>query len=315
VPVPGAYHERMRSGRYNVLVVLGPTASGKTRLGVELARAFNGEIVSADSRQAYRGLDLGSGKDLAEYTAGGAPVPYHLIDIVELDVEFSVFDFQHRCFDAIEAIAARNRLPVLVGGTGLYLEAVLSRYRMVEAPPNAALRAELAGASHAALIARLLHVKPDQHNTTDLVERHRILRAIEIAEYARDHEPEPAPDLRPLILGTRWPREELRQRIYRRLVERLDQGMIDEVAALHASGVPWPRLKLLGLEYRHIARFLEGEIADKGALVDGLAIAIGQFAKKQETWFRRMERRGTTIHWIDRADVDAARRIVAAEGS
>lgn len=292
----------MTSTSQRMLVVLGPTASGKTRLGVFLARALNGEIISADSRQVYRGLDLGSGKDLTEYSTGGDPVLYHLIDIVNLDEEFHAFAFQQRCFDAAEAIWKRGRLPVITGGTGLYLDAVLRGYRMVEAPENPVLREELNRLDMAALEARLREVQPHLHNKTDLEDRVRMIRAIEIAEYTREHPAPPLPAFDAFIIGTRWPRAELRQRIAQRLHERIQAGMIDEVGGLLARGVSWERLDSLGLEYRYITQFLRGRLPSVRTLEEQLAMAIGQFAKRQETWFRRMERLGVVIHWVDRAD-------------
>lgn len=299
---------------FNAIVVLGPTASGKTRLGVRLAHVFGGEIISADSRQVYRGLNLGSGKDLGEYTLGGTAIPYHLIDIVDLSQEFSVFDYQQRFYETFSAIGNRGALPVVVGGTGLYLEAVLARYRMAAAPENPALRAELASLSDSMLLARLAALKPRLHNTTDLETRERTIRAIEIAEYSRDHEPEPAPDIRPIVLGTLWDREELRRRIRLRLAERIQEGMIEEVRDLHAGGVPWERLERLGLEYRFIAEYLQGKIARRNDLVQKLAAAIGQFAKRQDTWFRRMERNGCVIHWVPRAEEPVAMEILHRAG-
>jgi tRNA dimethylallyltransferase len=298
---------------HNLLVVLGPTASGKTHLGVRLARALHGEVVSADSRQVYRGLTIGAGKDLDEYVVDGETVPYHLIDVVDLDHEFSVFEYQSRCFQVIEDLTARHTLPVLVGGTGLYIEAVLKGYRMVEVPENPGLRAQLAGLSAEELAARLTDLKPGQHNTTDLVDRDRTMRAIEIAAYTRDHEPPPAPELHPLILGTRWPRDVLLTRIRTRLVERIDAGMIEEVQGLLAQGVPSERLEFLGLEYRYVTDYLEGRLATKEELVEKLFVAICQFAKRQGTWFRRMERRGACIHWVDRAAGSEALKAVSRQ--
>ncbi|MBI5094343.1 MAG: tRNA (adenosine(37)-N6)-dimethylallyltransferase MiaA [Candidatus Hydrogenedentes bacterium] len=289
----------------NLLVVLGPTASGKTRVGVSLARALGGEIVSADSRQVYRGLNIGAGKDLGEYSAGGAPVPYHLIDIADLDEEFSVFHYQKRFFEVFEDLSQRHVLPILVGGTGLYIDAVLKGYRMVEAPEDPEFRARCGGLTTTELVERLRVLKPELHNTTDMTDRTRIVRAIEIAEYSQTHEPEPAPDIRPVVLGLRWPREELHRRIRLRLKERLDNGLVEEVASLHAQGVAWEKLDFLGLEYRFIASHLRGEM-NRNDMAQRLATAICQFAKRQETWFRRMERLGTPIHWIDRASPDAA---------
>jgi tRNA dimethylallyltransferase len=300
----------MRLSPPNALVVLGPTASGKTRLGVHLARELRGEIVSADSRQVYRELNLGAGKDPEEYVVDGAAIPHHLIDIVDLDHEFSVFEYQRRFHDVFEELRVRRVLPVIVGGTGLYLEAILMRYRMVSVPENSGLRAELATWPDRALVERLMAVKDRLHNTTDLVDRERLIRAIEIAEYSRDHAPQPAPDVRPLILGTQWDREILRARIRKRLVDRVQAGMIEEVYALRAQGVPWERLEQLGLEYRFIAAYLQQKIRNRNDLLQKLYAAICQFAKRQETWFRRMERKGVTIHWVPRATLEVARQIV-----
>ncbi len=279
----------------NLIVILGATATGKTRLGVAVARLLDGEVVSADSRQVFRGMDLGTGKDLCEYGES----PYHLIDVAAAGEEFSVFTFQQRCFEAFEAIWTRGRLPVLVGGTGLYLDAVLKGYRMVEVPENPALRAELARLDDDALRLRLQTVRPDQHNRSDLTERERLLRAIEVAEgtAAAAGELPPLPPLNPLIYGIAWPRDVLRRRITTRLRERLDQGMVEEVAALHAGGVSWPSLEYYGLEYRFIARYLQGELS-RNDMFQKLNSAIHQFAKRQETWFRRMERQGIPIRWL-----------------
>lgn len=290
----------------NVLVVLGPTASGKTRLGVRLAREWWGEIISADSRQVYRGLDIGSGKDLDEYRMDGEVVPHHLIDVVGLEHEFSVFDYQKLFYETLESLQARGVLPVVVGGTGLYLEAVLRGYRMVETPENAELRAELADQTEEELADRLLRLKGRLHNVTDLATRERTIRAIEIAEYSATHECEPAPEVRPLILGTLWDRAVLRQRIRVRLAERIEQGLIEEVADLHGGGVSWERLEQLGLEYRYVAEYVQGKIRNRNDLVQKLSSAIIQFARSQDKWFRRMERHGTRIQWIPNADFGAA---------
>ncbi|MCX5770433.1 MAG: tRNA dimethylallyltransferase, partial [Candidatus Hydrogenedentes bacterium] len=215
-----------------------------------------------------------------------------------------------RFYDTFESLQSRAVLPVVVGGTGLYLEAVLGKYRMVEVPPNPELRAELDAESDEALAARLLTLKGRLHNTTDLESRDRIVRAIEIAEYSASHEPHPAPDIRPLILGALWDRSILRQRVRIRLEERIDQGLIEEVEGLRARGVPFERLEQLGLEYRFIAEYIEGNIHSRNDLMQKLAAAICRFAKRQDTWFRRMERTGFKIHWIPRAEFAKAAAVV-----
>jgi len=288
----------MVPGGCDLLAVVGPTASGKTGLGVAMARRFGGEIISADSRQVYRGLDIGTGKDLWEYREGGDPVAYHLIDIVDVHTEFNVFGYQQAFYRVLDRLRARSCLPVVVGGSGMYLEAVLQHYRLVDVPVNHALRDELSALTDAELGQRLLDLKPDHHTRADLRDRERMLRAIEIALYSRDHEPEPAPPMTPLVLGVQWPRQVLRQRIRRRLRERLQEGLVEEVEGLLADGVPPTRLRSLGLEYRYVTEYLQGEIRSSNDLEQKLGSAICAFAKRQDTWFRRMERRGTTIHWV-----------------
>jgi tRNA dimethylallyltransferase len=283
---------------FNLLTILGPTASGKTRLAVALAGELDGEIISADSRQVFRGMDIGSGKDLHEY----GDVPYHLIDILESGAEFSVFAFQRLFRDAMENIAARGRLPVLCGGTGLYLDAVLRGYRMVEVPEDPSLRANLDNRSADELAALLRELKPGQHNTSDLLERSRTVRAIEIARSERAHvSRQEAPlDIRPLTIGIRWERSELRRRITERLRMRLESGMIEEVQRLHEGGVAWERLDYYGLEYRHIGAFLQGKLS-RNDMFQRLNSAIHDFAKRQENWFRKMERNGVPINWVEGA--------------
>jgi tRNA dimethylallyltransferase len=284
---------------FNLLTILGPTASGKTRLAVALAGKLNGEVISADSRQVFRGMDIGSGKDLHEY----GDVPYHLIDILESGEEFSVFAFQRLFLDAYEDINVRDRLPILCGGTGLYLDAVLRGYRMVEVPEDAALRADLENRSADELSALLREMKPEQHNTSDLLERNRTIRAIEIARFERVHagqHHEKLPDIRSLTIGIRWERGELRRRVTERLRLRLECGMIEEVQRLHTQGVVWERLDYYGLEYRYIGAFLQGKL-NRNDLFQKLNSAIHDFAKRQENWFRKMERNGVHINWVDGA--------------
>ena len=297
----------------NLLVILGPTASGKTRLGVELARESGAEILSVDSRQVYRGLDIGSGKDLDEYVAGGTEVHYHLIDIVDLNVEFNVFEFQRRFYEVFESLQARGTPTMAVGGSGLYLEAVLKAYRMVDVPVDEGLRSELQGHSLEELTERLRELRPI-HNTADLNDRDRLVRSIEIVEYSARHEPAPAPEIDTLVLGVHWDRTVLRQRIRDRLSTRLFGGLIEEVEGLHAGGVSWEKLSSLGLEYRFVSEYLRGEIRSSNDLKQKLSSAICAFAKRQETWFRRMQRRGVMIHWIEEGDVSEARRVIEANG-
>lgn len=282
----------------NLLTILGPTASGKTRLAVQLAKHLSGEIISADSRQVFRGMDIGTGKDLHDY----GQVPYHLIDILDPGEECSVFLFQQLFLAAFEQISGRGRLPILCGGTGLYLDAALRGYRLVPVPENQALRSEMADKDTAELVAMLQQLLPNQHNTTDTDDRTRLIRAIEIARHRLDADdvPAPFPALVPLVIGIRWERQQLRQRITERLRQRLANGMVEEVELLHSAGVPWERFDYYGLEYRYVAAFLQGRL-NRNDLFQKLNAAIQDFAKRQETWFRRMEKNGIIIHWVQGA--------------
>ncbi|MDI6755434.1 MAG: tRNA (adenosine(37)-N6)-dimethylallyltransferase MiaA [Thermodesulfobacteriota bacterium] len=290
---------------YNLLVILGPTASGKTRVAVQVARALKGEIISADSRQVYRGMDIGTGKDLGEYGS----VPYHLIDIVDPGYEFNVFEFQRRFGEVFREIQARGHLPLLAGGTGMYLDAVLRGYQLMEVPENLSLRNELAALGDDDLAVRLKEINPGLHNTTDLMDRNRLMRAIEIAEFQREAQNElPLPELSPIVFGIKWEREILRRRITKRLKERLSHGLIEEVDQLHQTGIPLETLEFYGLEYRFVAQYLKGAL-NKNDMFQKLNSAIHQFAKRQETWFRRMERQGISIRWVD-GDKDPAGTIL-----
>jgi len=285
------------AGRPNLLVILGPTASGKTRLGAELARVLSGEIISADSRQVFSGMDIGTGKDLHEY----GEIPYHLIDVAPPGSEFNLFEFQRLFLAAFSDVSARERLPVLVGGSGMYLDSVLRGYWLQAIPENPELRRELEPLSMEELAERLRSANPKLHNSTDLTERARLIRAIEIARgSAPEIEREPGPEIVAVTLGIRWERAVLRERITRRLRERLEAGMIEEVRRLHASGIPYEQLEFYGLEYRFLARYLKGELS-RNDMFQKLNSAIHDFAKKQENWFRRMESHGTPIHWLDGA--------------
>lgn len=291
---------------YNLIVILGPTASGKTRLAVRLAETLGSEILSADSRQVYRGLDVGTGKDLQEYVINGKIITCHLIDIVDPDQEFNVFEYQKRFFELFDEKQKNGIVPIMVGGTGLYIEAVLMNYQMHQVPENMNLRKELMERDKDTLIDRLMSLNPLVHNTTDLLDRARLIRAIEIAEFTRDknenfEEVALMPNIKPIIFGVQWKREILRQRITDRLRKRLKQGMIDEVKRLHAEGVSWDKFEFWGLEYRYISRYLQGKVSYRDMFND-LNTKIHQFAKRQETWFRRMEKKGVVIHWIDGDD-------------
>ena len=290
-----------KNSEFNALVVLGATAVGKTAYAVKAALRHNGEIISADSRQVYRGLDIGTGKDLNEYGS----VPYHLIDICPPEKEYNLFDFQKDAYTAFTAIRSKGRLPVFAGGTGLYLDSVIRKYELVPVPENAALREELSRKPMEELQTLLLALKPDIHNKTDLEQRDRLIRAVEIAEYKRLH-PEAAeaavanrPDIRPYIKGLRFPRTVLKERIKKRLLERIDAGMIEETKRLHDEGLSWERLESFGLEYKFTALYLQNKIGTKERYIEELYRAICAFAKRQETWFRRMEKNGVRIDFIE----------------
>ena len=290
--------------KYNCIIILGPTAVGKTAIGVAVARAFNGEIISADSRQTYRHLDIGSGKDLADYAASeeGPAVPYHLIDITELPAEYNVYNYQQDFYKAFKDITERGKLPVVVGGTGMYIDAIVRDYQLVILPENKKLHEELEATPLEVLAERLIKLQPDLHTKCDLLEKDRVIKALEIIEAKKqglDSTSVQRPDIRPFIIGTTLPRPQLWENISIRLRERLDNGMIEEVQAIHDSGISWERLEKLGLEYRFCSQFLQGQIASKEDLYEGLFVAIRQFAKRQETWFRMMEKKGVEIHWLD----------------
>lgn len=296
---------------FNMLVVLGSTASGKTKLAVDLAKLLNGEIISADSRQVYRGLDIGSGKDLDEYQG----INHHLIDIVDPGYEYSIFDFQKDVLSAYQAINTKNKLAIMAGGSALYVDSILKGYRLIEVPENKALRASLSTLSHQALVDKLITLKPNLHNTTDIIERERLIRAIEIAqgELAAKDTVNDFPTLKPLIFAIKWPRETIRQRITARLKARMEQGLIEEVEQLHRQGVSWETLYFYGLEYRFIAQHLQGQLC-KNDCFQKLNSAIHQFSKKQDTWLRRLERNGTKIHWLD-GEKDVLSQAMAAIAS
>lgn len=289
-----------RKEKYDILAVVGPTACGKTSLAVDLALSIDGaEIISADSRQVYRGMDIGTGKDIAEYTRDGVTVPSHLIDIVDAGEKYNLFEFQRDFLVAYEDIKARGSFPIMCGGSGLYVESVLKGYRLLPVPENPVLRAELEEKSLEELTAILATYK-QLHNNTDTDSKKRAIRAIEIEEYylSCPVEERSFPRLNALVVGMSVDREIRRERISRRLRERLEQGMVDEVRGLLDSGVTSEQLVYYGLEYKFLTLYLTGAM-EYDEMVRALEIAIHQFAKRQMTWFRGMEERGVPIRWVD----------------
>lgn len=284
---------------YDLITILGPTASGKTPLAAALASRLDSEIISADSRQVYRGMDLGTGKDLADYTVAGKTIPYHLIDIVDPGYKYNVFEYQRDFLQAYQSVRERGKLPILCGGTGLYLEAVLKGYRLIPVPENPELRNRLSDKSLDEL-TRILSSYKKLHNSTDVDTVKRAIRAIEIEEYylTQDVEERSFPTINSLIIGVDIDRELRREKITRRLKQRLDEGMVDEVRRLIAGGVSPDDLIYYGLEYKYLTLYVIGELTFE-EMFRQLEIAIHQFAKRQMTWFRGMERRGFTIHWVD----------------
>ena len=289
-----------RKEKYDLVSIVGPTACGKTSLAVDLALAIPGaEIISADSRQVYRGMDIGTGKDVAEYTRGGITVPSHLLDIVDAGEKYNLFEFQRDFLAAYDDIRSRGAYPIMCGGSGLYVESVLKGYRLLPVPENPALRAELEEKSLEELAALLATYK-QLHNNTDTDNKKRAIRAIEIEEYYRTCPVEERyfPQINALTIGVQVDREVRRERISRRLRERLDCGMVEEVRGLLDSGLQPDQLIYYGLEYKYLTLYLTGAMG-YDEMVAGLEIAIHQFAKRQMTWFRGMEKRGVHIHWVD----------------
>jgi len=285
--------------KYDLITILGPTASGKTPLAAALADKLGTEIISGDSRQVYRRMDLGTGKDLVDYVVDGRPVPYHLIDIVEPGYKYNVFEYQRDFLKAYEEIVAKGKLPVLCGGTGMYIESVLKGYRLLPVPENPELRASLEGKTLEELTDILSRYKK-LHNSTDVDTAKRAIRAIEIEEYYKQQPPEyrEFPSLKSLIVGVDIDRELRREKITRRLKQRLEEGMVDEVRGLLTEGVSAENLIYYGLEYKFLTQYVIGELTFE-EMFQQLETAIHQFAKRQMTWFRGMERRGFTIHWLD----------------
>lgn len=284
---------------YELITIIGPTASGKTAFAAALAARLDTEIISGDSRQVYRSMDIGTGKDLADYVVDGKQIPYHLIDICNPGDKYNVFEYQHDFHKAFEEIRKKGKLPILCGGTGMYIESVLRGFKLLDVPQNPALRESLKGKSLAELEQILASYKI-LHNKTDVDSAQRAIRAIEIEEFYKTEAPdkrEYAP-INSLIIGVDIDRELRREKISRRLRARLDEGMVDEVRAILATGVKPGDLIYYGLEYKFLTLYIIGQLT-YDEMVSQLEIAIHQFAKRQMTWFRGMERRGLHIHWLD----------------
>ncbi|MBE6264108.1 MAG: tRNA (adenosine(37)-N6)-dimethylallyltransferase MiaA [Prevotella sp.] len=287
-----------------MITILGPTASGKTDIAAHLAYELGAEIISADSRQVYRGMDIGTGKDLEDYIVNGTPVPYHLIDICDAGAKYNLFQYQEDFLKAYDDITSRGVQPILCGGTGLYIESVLKGYHLSPVPQNPELRASLEGKSLEELTVMLKELKAkagsNMHNKTDVDSCQRAIRAIEIESYNLEN-PIPVrdfPAIDSIIIGVNIDRDERRRKITNRLRKRLDDRMVDEIKQLLASGIPSEDLIYYGLEYKYITEYVIGKTSYDD-MFRGLEIAIHQFAKRQMTWFRGMERRGFKIHWID----------------
>lgn len=283
----------------DLIAIIGPTASGKTSLATALAYDLDSEIISGDSRQVYRGMDIGTGKDLEDYVVEGRQIPYYLIDIVEPGYKYNVFEYQRDFLKAYEDICRRGKLPILCGGTGMYVESVLKGYRLLPVPENPALRERLSGKSLDELTA-ILSTYKKLHNSTDVDTVKRAVRAIEIEEYYRQTpvQEREFPHLKSLIIGVSIDRDLRRKKISERLRERLDAGMVEEVRGLLGRGIAPEDLIYYGLEYKYLTLYVTGQMTH-AEMVHDLEIAIHQFAKRQMTWFRGMERRGFNIHWID----------------
>lgn len=287
------------SQSYNSIIITGPTASGKTALAAQLAYALNGEIISADSRQVYKKLNIGTGKDLAEYNVNNTPINYHLIDVAEAGTHFHLYDFITHFYGAFQAIEKLGKLPIICGGTGLYLDALIKKHELAAIPNNFELRLQLETLNLEQLIAKLLSYATKPENA-DLTTKKRLVRAIEIAEYLNinDSPKTNFVDLKSIIFALDLPKEARRNKISIRLKNRLENRMIDEVKDLINEGISHERLQFLGLEYQYISKYLSNEMSYDEMFLK-LETSINQYAKRQMTWFRKMEREGNQIHWLD----------------
>lgn len=284
---------------YDLIIITGPTASGKTAVAAGLANKLDGEVISADSRQVYRGMDIGSGKDYSDYSVDGRDVPYHLIDIVDPGYKYNVYEYQHDFLKAYNDIGNRAKVPVVCGGSGMYIDSIVSGYTLLKVPPDMGLRKKLEKLSLPELKEKLKSYRV-LHNTSDIDNTKRAIRAIEIEEYYKNSAGGEVsfPELKSLIVGIKYDRDSRRRRITERLKARLDEGMIDEVRSLMESGLSAESLIYYGLEYKFVTLYLIGSMEYK-EMFERLQTAIHQFSKRQMTWFRGMERKGIKIHWLD----------------
>jgi len=289
----------IKKSPYDLIVITGPTATGKTRLAAELADIMQAEVISADSRQVYKGMDIGTGKDLADYVVSGRVVPVHLVDMVEPGYEYNVFEFQNNFLKAFGSIRQRDKQAIMCGGTGLYIEAALAKYRLLKVPVNNKLRNQLSDLTQDELVQNLASMRK-LHNTTDLTDRKRLIRAIEIENYNTNHpdERKDFPEFSHIIFGVSFPRTVIRERITARLKHRLETGMLKEAEQLLKAGLKPDQLTFYGLEYNYVTQYITGEI-NYDEMFNLLNTAIHQFAKRQMTWYRRMERNGFNIHWVE----------------
>jgi len=294
---------------YNLITILGPTAVGKTRLGALLANRFEGEIISADSRQVYKRMDIGTGKDLADYIVEGKNIPVHLVDVINPTEEFNLFLFNKLFYQAYNNILQRKKNPLLVGGTGLYLHSILKSYSLTSVQFDNSKVEYLNKFSIQELAARLKNINPALHNTTDLLVKERVVRAIMIAEKEKHGEYVNKTEIKSLTIGVHLKRDEIKKRITTRLKYRLQNGMIEEVQRLLNEGISYERLELFGLEYKFIAKYIKGEF-NYNDMFQKLNSSIHSFAKRQMTWFRKMDREGIEINWIDGADYKTAEQII-----
>lgn len=286
---------------FNLITILGPTATGKTKLAAFLASKLNGEIISADSRQVYKFMDIGTGKDLSDYIVDGNSVPYHLINIAEPTEEFNLYRFKKDFFKAFEKIKVAGKLPFLVGGTGMYLSAILQNYKLNKADFSQYRITELENYSEEKLREILISLNPKQHNITDLIDKERTIKAILVEEANRFDENQDKASVSSLTIGIKLDRDEIKRRITARLKKRLDEGMIDEVKNLLDMGISHNKLSFFGLEYKFISQYLKDEL-NYNDMYQKLNSAIHSFAKRQMTWFRKMEREGVKIKWFDGKD-------------